>query len=126
MFSTLPGGAIRPALGPFARTGVLSLLPESSWAEGIQANGRFLAFNYLGDDIGTAGRESPAEGAVAGIQIEVLSGASPDNRRAIRGHGAEAGPGFRGVEIGAAGEPGLHRFSDRGQPRLRNVSIEIR
>ena len=63
MFSTIPGGAIRPALGPFARTGVLSLLLESSWAEGIQANGRLLAFDYLGDDIGTARGQGPAEGA---------------------------------------------------------------
>src|SRR3546814_7467283 len=67
-------------------------LREAVDGEALERDLRRSAGQQIGEDAAGPGPHGPAERAVAGVEIEVGEAGRADERAAVRGHRAEAGP----------------------------------
>src|SRR5665213_668389 len=77
---------------------------EAVWGEGSEVDGGAFVFEEVGHDAGRGWGEKDAVAEVAGGD-EFSRRESAEERKAVRGEGAEAGPGF---ELGSGGCGGQH------------------
>src|SRR5690606_16179955 len=73
-------------------SGVLLAVAVTEDIQAVGADLRTLAGHQVGEEASTAAGHGPAKGTVSGVEEQVAIGRGTNNRRAVRGRRAQAGP----------------------------------